>query len=185
MVQIGRRKRAGGGGDLGGEAGRTGRFSIWSSVQIQVKLNFKFRRTSWKKKYIKSCKIFFDPNVLLPPADEVIFSEVSVILFTGGRGLPTGGSASGGSAYRWSLHLGVGQTPQVCLRGSVLRGIGQTTPSPDSEKRAVCILLEYFLVSYEFWIIRNDVCRLAEYPETLVFLLKLIFVILREWHKKF
>ena len=59
----------------------------------------------------------------LPPANEVwgkvIFSDASVILFTGGEGVvlqggqPRGGAASRGSASRGGLHpvRGVGQTP--------------------------------------------------------------------------
>ena len=50
-------------------------------------------------------------NCLLPPEKEVwgkvIFSEASVILFTGGGGLPTGGSSLGGGCIQGrDLHLG-------------------------------------------------------------------------------
>ena len=104
-------------------------------------------------------------DCLLPPEKEVwgkvIFSEASVILFTGGGGLPTGGSSLGGGCIQgrdlhlgggvclWrvyiqgirGLHLGEG----VCLQGVHIQG-GLGNPRPESEKRAVRILLECFLV---------------------------------------
>ena len=70
----------------------------------------------------------------LPPANEVwgkvIFSETSVILFTGGR-----------SAYRGVCLLG---------KGSAYREDWTEPPPPESEKRAVRILLECFLIVYVY-----------------------------------
>ena len=76
----------------------------------------------------------------MPSANEVwgkvIFSEATVILFTGG------GSAYRGSGSRGCVPTGGGGW--FCIRGLV----GQTPP-PESEKRAVHILPECFLFRFE------------------------------------
>ena len=80
----------------------------------------------------------------------------------GGGGLPTEGGVciqrrksayrGRGSAYKRGGGLLMGGA--VCLQGegsaAYRRGFGRTTPPPEPEKWAVCILLECFLVTFIF-----------------------------------
>ena len=98
----------------------------------------------FKVRYVSGSTAFF---TFLPPANKVwrkvMFSHVSVILSTGGRGLPCGESASEGSAstevcLHWSLHPGESAYGGLPAGGSKL------------EKRTACILLECLLVKHFF-----------------------------------